>query len=80
MMLRKYLLPAIAVSGAIFGLLAVFWSSKQEKPAPIPSQPPRSPYEHAIYGAGMIRGFYRKYRHWNPFYRACHRDLCGRGG
>ena len=53
-MLRKYLLPAIAVLGALFGLFIVFWSQKTVPIAPILFPPPRSPYPQAIAGAGLI--------------------------
>jgi HlyD family secretion protein len=53
-MVRKYLLPMIATLGAIIALLVVFWSQKKQPVPPIPSQPPKSPYENAIYGAGII--------------------------
>ncbi len=53
-MLRKYLLPGIAILGAIIALFVVFWSEKSEPIPPIPFPPSKSPYEHAIYGAGMI--------------------------
>ena len=53
-MLRKYFLPALALVGAILGLLIVFWTQRKEPTAPIPYPAPRSPYAHAIYGSGMI--------------------------
>jgi len=53
-MLRKYLLPAIAIAGAIVALLVVFWTQKKEPVPPIPFPPPRSPYSDAIYGEGIV--------------------------
>jgi HlyD family secretion protein len=53
-MTYKYLLPLLAVVGALFGLYVVFWSQKSEQVAPILFPPPRSPYSHAIAGAGLI--------------------------
>src|SRR5271154_2438172 len=53
-MLRKYLLPIIAVAGALIALLVVFWSQKKEVSPPIPYPAPQSPYVHAVYGAGII--------------------------
>lgn len=53
-MLRKFLLPSVAVLGAIIGLLVVFWSQKKQPVPPILFPAPRSPYSHAIYGAGII--------------------------
>jgi HlyD family secretion protein len=53
-MLRKFLLPGIAIAGALVALFAVFWSQKKEPVPPIPYAAPKSPYEHAIYGAGIV--------------------------
>jgi RND family efflux transporter MFP subunit len=53
-MLRKYLLPALALVGALVALLVVFWSQRAQPVPPIPSPAPQSPYENAIYGAGLI--------------------------
>lgn len=53
-MLRKYLLPIIAILGALFGLYVVFWSQKSVPTPPILFPPPTSPYPHAIAGAGLI--------------------------
>lgn len=53
-MLRKFLLPSLAVLGAIVALLAVFWSQKKQPVPPIPFPVAKSPYENAIYGAGII--------------------------
>lgn len=53
-MMRKFLLPVLALIGAIAALMAVFWSQRKQPVPPIPYSAPRSPYEHAIYGAGII--------------------------
>ncbi len=53
-MLRKFLLPGIAIVGALIALLVVFWSQKKEPVPPIPYAAPKSPYKHAIYGTGTI--------------------------
>lgn len=52
-MLRKYLLPGIAVVGALVALLVVFWSQKKAVTPPIPFPPPKSPYAHSIAGEGI---------------------------
>lgn len=52
-MLRKYLLPGIALAGALVALLVVFWSQRKEIVAPIPFPPPKSPYAHSIAGEGI---------------------------
>jgi len=53
-MLRRYLLPSLAVCGAIIGLMVVFWSQRKHPVPPIPFPPPTSPYVHAIYGEGIV--------------------------
>ncbi|MCX6990513.1 MAG: efflux RND transporter periplasmic adaptor subunit [Chlamydiae bacterium] len=53
-MLRKYLLPTIALFGALIGLVVVFWSEKKENIPPILYPPSTSPYKNAVYGSGMI--------------------------
>lgn len=52
--MRKYLLPGIALVGALAALLVVFWSQKKEPVPPIPFAAPKSPYQHAVYGSGLI--------------------------
>ncbi|MDI6800876.1 MAG: efflux RND transporter periplasmic adaptor subunit [Thermodesulfovibrionales bacterium] len=52
-MIRKYLLPVIAVIGAVFAVYSVFSSSK---PAPVPPpvvQPAQAPFKSYIAGAGI---------------------------
>jgi hypothetical protein len=51
---KKYILPICGVVGAVIGLLVVFWSHKKTASPPVLYPPPVSPYEHAIYGAGLI--------------------------
>lgn len=53
-MIRKYLLPAIAILGAVIALLIAFWSTKKEPIPSIPFPPPKSPYIHAIAGEGIV--------------------------
>lgn len=53
-MIRKYFLIFLAILGALFGLIIVFWSQKTVPPAPILLAPARSPYPHSIAGAGII--------------------------
>jgi HlyD family secretion protein len=52
--MKKSVLPVIALAGALFALVIVFWSGYKEPPAPIPFSPARSPYPHALYGVGII--------------------------
>ncbi len=51
---RKYLIPFLAILGAIIALVVLFWSQKKQPVPPIPYPAPQSPYKEAIYGAGMI--------------------------
>jgi HlyD family secretion protein len=53
-MVRKYLLPALAIIGAAIALIVVFWSQKKQPVPPVPYPAPKSPYGHAVYGAGII--------------------------
>lgn len=53
-MIQKYLLPALALIGALFGLFIVFWTQKNIPSPPILFPPPKSPYAHSIAGAGIV--------------------------
>ncbi|MES2200187.1 MAG: secretion protein HlyD [Chlamydiota bacterium] len=53
-MFRKWLLPLLALIGAIIAVYVVFWSQKQVPSPPILYPAPTSPYSSAVYGAGMI--------------------------
>lgn len=51
---KRYLLPAIAVVGALIALGVVFWSQQKTPVVPILYPPAHSPYEHSIAGAGVV--------------------------
>lgn len=53
-MIRKVVLPAFALLGALVALLVVYLSTRTTPPPPIIFPPPRSPYPYAISGAGLI--------------------------
>lgn len=53
-MTTKYLLPLLAILGALFGLYTVFWTQKPIPIAYIPFPPAVSPFRESIAGAGMI--------------------------
>jgi HlyD family secretion protein len=53
-MLRKYLLPILAIAGAIFALFIVFLTQHKLPTPPILFPPAVSPYENSIAGAGII--------------------------
>lgn len=53
-MFRKWFLPLLAIIGAIIAVYVVFWSQKKEVPRPILYPVAKSPYQSAVYGAGII--------------------------
>jgi len=54
MRFKKWILPVFAVVGAMVALMVVFWSQRKQPVPPVIFPPPKSPYEYAIYGAGII--------------------------
>jgi RND family efflux transporter MFP subunit len=66
-MLRKYLLPVIALIGAFVALIAVFVTQRKEPVPAIPFPPPRSPYVNAIYGEGIVEASSRNLSIGSPF-------------
>lgn len=66
-MIQKYLLPFLAILGAIFGLFIVLWTQKEVPTPPILFPPPVSPYEHSIAGAGIIEASSRNLAIGTPF-------------
>lgn len=64
---RKYLLPILAILGAIFGLYVVQWSQKQVPTPPILFPPAISPYPHAIAAAGIIEASSQNISIGTPF-------------
>jgi HlyD family secretion protein len=78
-MLHKYLLPGIAVVGALVALLVVFWSQKSPPLAPIPFQASKSPYEYAIYGAGIIEASTENIAIGTPFIELIMEVYCVEG-
>lgn len=65
--MSKYLLPILAIIGAFLGLLIVFWSQKESPVPPILFPPPKSPYVHAIAGAGIIEASSQNISIGSPF-------------
>lgn len=51
---KKWILPTLALTGAFIALLVVFWSQRKQPVPAILYPAPKSPYEYAIYGAGII--------------------------
>jgi RND family efflux transporter MFP subunit len=66
-MIRKYLLPIIALVGALFGLYIVHWSQKAVPTAPIIFPPATSPYPHSIAAAGIIEASSQNISIGTPF-------------
>jgi HlyD family secretion protein len=66
-MVRKYLLPFLAILGALIALGVVFWSQRTPPTPPIPFPPPRSPFHHAIAGAGLIEASSQNISIGSPF-------------
>ncbi|MBA3238896.1 MAG: hypothetical protein H0T62_11205 [Parachlamydiaceae bacterium] len=66
-MIRKYLIPLLAILGALFGLLIVYWSQKSV-PVPLIVFPPAiPPYSHYIAGAGIIEASSQNISIGSPF-------------
>lgn len=53
-MFRKFLLPIIAIIGAVFAIFTVYYSSKKPPTPPIVLPPPKPPYKNFVAGAGLI--------------------------
>lgn len=66
-MSQKYLLPLLAILGALLGLFIVFKTQKRVPVAPIMFPPPVSPYVHAIGGAGIIEASSQNLSIGTPF-------------
>lgn len=67
LMIRKYLLPFLALVGAIIGLLIVIKTQKTVAAPPILFKPASSPYEHAIAGSGIVETFLDNIAIGTPF-------------
>lgn len=65
--MSKYLLPILAIAGALFGLLIVFWSQKTVPSPPVLFPPASSPYPAAIAGAGIIEASSQNISIGTPF-------------
>ena len=65
--MRKYLLPFLALVGAIFGLMMVYWTQKTLPVPPVLFPPAKSPYVHSIAGAGIIEASSQNISIGTPF-------------
>lgn len=66
-MIRKYLLPILALIGALFGLFLVYWSHKTVPTPPILFPPAVSPFSHSIAAAGIIEASSQNISIGTPF-------------
>src|ERR1700722_2898393 len=66
-MIRKFLLPALAVFGALIALGVVYLSQRTIPAAPILFPPPTSPYPYFIAGAGIIEASSQNISIGTPF-------------
>lgn len=63
----KYLIPFLAIAGALFGLVVVQWSQKTV-PVPLVIFPPASsPYAHSIAGVGIVEASSQNISIGTPF-------------
>lgn len=53
-MITKYVFPALAFLGLLFGIYTVAAGAKPVLPAPAAAAPALAPYEHTIAGAGIV--------------------------
>jgi RND family efflux transporter MFP subunit len=53
-MIRKYLLPVLAVLGVCLGIVAALQSARKVIPTPMVSDAPTSPYQTFVAGAGLV--------------------------
>ncbi len=63
----KYLIPLLAIAGAIFGLVIVHWTQKEVPVPRILFPPATSPYEHSIAGSGIIEASSQNISVGTPF-------------
>lgn len=66
-MKQKFLLPILAIIGALFGLYIVHWSQKTVPTPPMLFPPATSPYPHAIAAAGIIEASSQNISIGTPF-------------
>jgi len=53
-MIRKYLLPVLAIAGLAFAIWTAIQGAKTQPPASPVSEPPRSPFPKKISGSGIV--------------------------
>jgi HlyD family secretion protein len=53
-MLRKYIVPLLALAGVVFAVVTVLRGDKVRPPVAPVSDPPRSPYHSSVAGSGIV--------------------------
>ena len=53
-MIRKYVIPILAVAGIGFGIIMVVRGNKVDPPAPPVAEPSKSPYQTFVAGSGIV--------------------------
>lgn len=53
-MIRKMVLPLLAVAGIVFSIFMIFWSARRPPEHTIIFAPPVAPYKHYVAGEGII--------------------------
>jgi RND family efflux transporter MFP subunit len=53
-MVRKYIVPLVALAGVVFAILTVLGGNETRPPAPPVSAAPRSPYPSSVAGSGIV--------------------------
>lgn len=76
---RKYLFPFLALLGAIFGLVAVYWSQKPVPTPPILFPAAQSPYSHSIAATGIIEASSQNISIGTPFNEIITKIYCKEG-
>lgn len=66
-MISKYLLPTLAIIGALFGLYIVYLTQKEVPVPPIKFPPAISPYAHSIAGTGILEASSQNISVGTPF-------------
>lgn len=66
-MIRNYFIPILALIGALFGLMTVYWSQQAVPIPPILFPPPQSPYRYAIAASGVIEASSQNISIGTPF-------------
>src|SRR5215469_13247137 len=53
-MIRKYIIPILAVAGIGFGIVTVVRGNKVNPPAPAVAEPSKAPYDTFVAGSGIV--------------------------